>query len=55
MLARQLPVSHLKPILRAGNSGGAGGGCVLWIWLKVLNGFNVVPRSRGQNQVGEPV
>lgn len=22
MLARQLPVSHLKPILRAGNSGG---------------------------------
>lgn len=30
MLARQLPVSHLKPILRAGNSGGAGGGlCVV--------------------------
>lgn len=29
MLARQLPVSHLKPILRAGNSGGGGGLCVV--------------------------
>lgn len=31
MLARQLPVSHLKPILRAGNSGRGGGGglCVV--------------------------
>lgn len=54
MLARQLPVSHLKPILRAENSGGGGGFVCCefdWrYWMDLMLFPDQEDRTRSVNQ-----